>query len=132
MAAGPAGAPHPCIKPQPGLDRLPELLDQFTAAGVDVTFEQVGQVRALPAAGNLAAYRITQEALTNAQKHGDGGPVHIRFAYGRDRLQAEVTNGVRDEAAEDSGYGLIGMRERAAAAAARRSTWLAARAPTLS
>jgi signal transduction histidine kinase len=113
---GKPGDGEPVHPPQPGLDRLPELLGQFHGAGVDVQFEQVGEARPLPAAGNLAAYRITQEALTNARKHGDGGPVRVRFAYDRDRLQVEVINGVGRESAAESGYGLIGMRERAAAA----------------
>ncbi len=74
-------------------------------------------MRPLPAAGSLAAYRITQEALTNARKHGDGGPIAVRFTYGRDRLQMEIANGVRPATGpEGSGYGLIGMRERATAA----------------
>ncbi|WP_436531327.1 sensor histidine kinase [Actinoplanes sp. HUAS TT8] len=110
---GDAEAPH---QPQPGLDRLPELLDEFTAAGAAIEFAQVGDARPLPAAGNLAAYRITQEALTNARKHGDGGPIRVRFTYERDRLQVEIANGAGPSRTEKSGYGLIGMRERAAAA----------------
>lgn len=105
--------PH---QPQPGLDRLPELLESFTAAGATIEFAQVGDVRPLPAAGNLAAYRITQEALTNARKHGDGGPIRVRFSYQRDRLQLEISNGAGPSRTQESGYGLIGMRERAAAA----------------
>lgn len=111
---GDTESPH---QPQPGIDRLPELLESFTAAGASIEFSQVGDARPLPAAGNLAAYRITQEALTNARKHGDGGPVAVRFSYERDRLRLEIANSVRPGSMkETSGYGLIGMRERAAAA----------------
>ncbi|GAA2714669.1 sensor histidine kinase [Actinoplanes palleronii] len=104
-------------QPQPGLDRLPELLETFTASGARITFEQVGDVRPLPASGNLAAYRITQEALTNARKHGDGGTVSVRVTFERDRLVIEVSNGVPEKVVPGAGgFGLIGMRERAAAA----------------
>ncbi|WP_084599588.1 sensor histidine kinase [Actinoplanes subtropicus] len=105
--------------PAPDLARLPELLNGFVAAGVRVEYAQEGESRPLPAAANLAAYRITQEALTNARKHGDGGPVRVCFRYARDRLSIEITNGVaagRPAAGDGSGYGLIGMSERAASA----------------
>jgi signal transduction histidine kinase len=106
-------------EPAPGVARLPDLLDAFAAAGVRVEYALEGEARPLPAAGNLAAYRITQEALTNARKHGDGGPVRVCFRYARDRLAIEITNGVtpgRAAGGDGSGYGLIGMRERAASA----------------
>jgi signal transduction histidine kinase len=105
-------------EPAPDIARLPGLLDAFVAAGVRVEYSEDGEARPLPAAGNLAAYRITQEALTNARKHGDGGPVRVCFRYARDRLVIEISNGVAPgrPAATGSGYGLIGMRERAASA----------------
>lgn len=107
-------------EPAPGIAQLPGLLDAFAAAGVRIDYAQDGEPRPLPATGNLAAYRITQEALTNARKHGDGGPVRVCFRYARDRLVIEITNGVTPApaAADDtrSGYGLIGMRERATSA----------------
>jgi signal transduction histidine kinase len=105
-------------EPQPGIGQVPGLLESFTAAGVRIEFATEGEPIALPASADLAAYRITQEALTNARKHGDGGPVRVRFAYGRDRLVVEISNGVPgySESETEAGYGLVGMRERAIAA----------------
>ncbi|GIF23052.1 signal transduction histidine kinase [Actinoplanes tereljensis] len=108
---------EPDREPAPGIEQLPALFDAFAAAGVRVEFLPEGQARPLPATGNLAAYRITQEALTNARKHGDGGPVRVSFRYGREHLAIEITNGVvPGRPGTEAGYGLIGMRERAASA----------------
>jgi signal transduction histidine kinase len=96
--------------PQPGLDRLPELLADFP----EVSFRQVGPARPLPASVDLAAYRIVQESLTNARKHGTP-PVDLHLTWTRDRLTIDVGNPVR-HGTGGSGYGLIGMRERAGAA----------------
>ncbi|WP_433824706.1 sensor histidine kinase [Actinoplanes sp. CA-015351] len=113
--------------PQPGLSQLTELLDSFTAAGVRIAHAEHGESRVLPASGDLAAYRITQEALTNARKHGRlDEPVRVTLDWQRDDLVIEVTNAVpaapTGGGAEPgltgggSGFGLIGMRERAGAA----------------
>ncbi|GAA2623795.1 sensor histidine kinase [Paractinoplanes durhamensis] len=108
-------------EPAPGIEQLPRLFEAFAAAGVRVEYVPEGEPRPLPASGNLAAYRITQEALTNARKHGDGGPVRVSFRYGREHLAIEITNGVVPGGASgtEAGYGLIGMRERAASAGGR-------------
>ena len=75
-----------------------------------------------PGAIQLAVYRILQEALTNALRHGAGGPVAVRLAWHDDRVEFEVANTVaKDTSAPASsagadtarGHGLIGMRERA-------------------
>ena len=110
------GDSAPETGPQPGLDRLPELIEH-----VEIDFVQEGEPRPLPASADLAAYRIVQEALTNARKHGvPGSPVRLRLAWQRDRLTIEVGNEAGDGVGADvpagSGFGLIGMRERAAAA----------------
>ncbi|HET8959768.1 sensor histidine kinase, partial [Nocardioides sp.] len=71
----------------------------------------------LPPGLDLSAYRIVQEALTNALKHGGRAPTSVRVGYGAETLTIRVSNpSVRAPAAPDSrvGHGLISMRERAA------------------
>ena len=71
---------------------------------------------------DLAAYRIIQESLTNAQKHGDGRPTRLRVEYGENGVALLIENSTSAETTPkttptptSSGYGLIGMRERAIA-----------------
>jgi signal transduction histidine kinase len=108
--------------PQPTLADLEELYAQVRAAGVrlrvDVDPAPPGEP---PAAVQLAVYRILQEALTNALRHGaPGGPVDVRLAWLADRVDVGVRNplppGPRTPKA---GHGLIGMRERAQLAGGR-------------
>jgi signal transduction histidine kinase len=107
--------------PQPGVEQLPELLNQVRNAGLPVAFEVEGEPRELPRGVELTAYRIVQEALTNARKHG--GPqtaarVRIRFDdRGVDVLIEDDGRGASAQLARDGGqdgfgHGLIGMRER--------------------
>ena len=74
----------------------------------------------LPPAADLAAYRVAQEALTNALRHGDGSTaVEVTIDHGADTLTLEVSNGVEPRAAtphEGGGMGIPGMRDRVAAA----------------
>lgn len=108
--------------PQPTLADLDGLYAQVRAAGVDVRVD-VDPVPAAepPAAVQLAVYRILQEALTNALRHGDGGPVSVRLAWlpvgpprGRAEVTLEVRNGLRaGDDPRSTGHGLIGMGERA-------------------
>lgn len=102
-------------EPTPGLSRLPALLDTVRAAGLDVRFQQCGTERELPAMADLAAYRITQEALTNAHKYGTGCTALTLTWHSRD-LTIEVMNAAGGDRATGSGYGIVGMRERATAA----------------
>jgi signal transduction histidine kinase len=102
-------------EPTPGLSRLPALLDTIAAAGLRVGFRQDGEQRELPAMADLAAYRIVQEALTNAHKYGTGS-AELTLTWNRTGLTVDVVNESGHRAAAGSGYGIVGMRERAAAA----------------
>lgn len=111
-----AEATEASTEPTRGLARLSELLDAFAAAGLRVEHRQEGPARELPAVVDLAAYRIVQESLTNAHKHGTG-TARLTVSYGPEAVRIEVGNPVAADARGDgSGYGLVGMRERAAAA----------------
>jgi signal transduction histidine kinase len=107
--------------PQPTLADLEELYAQVRAAGVELRLDvDGGPSRSAPAAVQLAVYRILQEALTTALRHGDGGPVSVRIAWlptavrGAPGVQLEVHNRLRPgDRPSESGHGLIGMGERA-------------------
>ncbi|PJE95856.1 two-component sensor histidine kinase [Streptomyces carminius] len=111
-------------EPAPGLSRLPELLQSFRRAGLEVSVRQEGTARPLPPGVDLTAYRIIQEALTNVTKHAGTGSARVRLDWNRDHVTVTVTDDGGDartapvaSALSDRppGYGLIGMRERAAA-----------------
>ncbi|MGA3526557.1 sensor histidine kinase [Melissospora conviva] len=113
-----ADDPEMTTEPTQGLSKLSGLLDGLAAAGLQVEYRRNGTVRDLPAGVDLAAYRIIQESLTNAKKHGSGGRAHLTLTYARDGVTAEVTNPIdprRELSAAGTGRGLVGMRERAAA-----------------
>ncbi|MBY0690216.1 sensor histidine kinase [Microbacterium marinilacus] len=102
--------------PQPSLADLEQLYAQVRAAGVDLRVDvDPAPAGDQPASVQLAVYRILQEALTNALRHGDGGPVDVGLSWWSDRVGLQVRNGIRADArpAEPGGHGLIGMRERA-------------------
>ncbi|MFC3452670.1 sensor histidine kinase [Amycolatopsis speibonae] len=106
-------------EPVPGLARLTDMLDALAAAGLTVRREQVGEARELPAVVDLAAYRILQEALTNAQKYGTGS-ASVTITYTADALTLDVVNNTAaDRIPTRSGYGILGMRERATTAGGR-------------
>jgi signal transduction histidine kinase len=97
-----------------GLASLDTLLAHHQAAGLEVTLVTAGAQRPLGAAADQAAYRILQEALTNAARHG-AGSARIELRFGEAALQLSVTNPVpaRGSPRSGGGHGLIGMRERA-------------------
>ncbi|MFE6041287.1 sensor histidine kinase [Streptomyces sp. NPDC056452] len=103
--------------PAPGLDRLPELVDQAAAAGLTVTVEADGAPGAVPPGTDLAAFRIVQEALTNVVRHSGSRSAEVRIAYGSEgiRLRIDDEGPATGGDAGGSGNGLVGMRERAAA-----------------
>jgi signal transduction histidine kinase len=98
----------------PRLASLETLVAHHAAGGLDVTVATAGSPRPLGAAVDLAAYRILQEALTNAARHGSGA-AQVQLAFGEAALRLTITNAVTDGDPErtNSGHGLIGMRERA-------------------
>ena len=100
--------------PQPGLAELDGLLDSARSGGVRVTSSVSGPARALPQGIDLSAYRILQEALSNAMRHAPGSTVLVELTYAPSALVIKVHNDAY--AAQDgdaAGHGLIGMRERA-------------------
>ncbi|WP_367135550.1 MULTISPECIES: sensor histidine kinase [Streptomyces] len=103
--------------PQPTLARLDELVGKVRAAGPDVAVSVTGVRRALPPGVELSAFRIVQEALSNAMRHAPGASVEVGIGYGADSLTVRVVNSAPDGPAPPSrgaGHGLLGMRERAA------------------
>ena len=102
------------LDPQASLADLPHLLETADASGHRVDFEESGQARPLAPAASLAAYRIVQEALTNARRHGGHGVTHLRLAWSDSTLHLEVTNPVRaGQPPAHPGHGIHGMDERA-------------------
>ncbi|MGZ4572481.1 MAG: sensor histidine kinase [Blastococcus sp.] len=101
--------------PQPGLDRLGDLVDGLQRAGLPVRVEIDGETTGLPAALDVTAYRVLQEALTNVLKHAAGEWVLVRVRVTGDAVVLEVTDGGPARAGGlSSGHGLVGMRERVA------------------
>jgi signal transduction histidine kinase len=101
-------------EPVPGLDQLPDLLASFAATGLVVEQTISGPVRCLPATVDLAAYRIVQEALTNASKHAGGAGVTLDLGYDAEEVRIVVADrGDGVSASDGTGHGLLGMRERA-------------------
>jgi signal transduction histidine kinase len=111
--------------PTPGLARLPELAQLTRAAGLPVRIEVSGPARTLPAAVDLAAYRIVQESLTNVARHAGPGAATVRLGYREGGVSVEVIDNGRGAAGgrgapggrsgTGTGSGIAGMTERAAA-----------------
>jgi signal transduction histidine kinase len=101
------------LAPQPGLDNLEELLAQVRAAGLAVELEVEGDRLGLPLGVDVSAYRVVQEALTNALKHAGHANTRVRLRYGRDSVEVEVEDdGAGTGNGHVGGHGLVGMRER--------------------
>ncbi len=120
-SGGSEETPDP-TQPTPGLARLDALADGVRAAGLPVTVTVTGQPRDLPAITDLSAFRIIQEALTNALRHAGPATAAVAVDYRTDELCVEITDTGRGltssaaAAAYVAGHGLRGMRERATAA----------------
>jgi signal transduction histidine kinase len=129
---------RPEVAPQPGLEDLDTLLESARTGGVTVSSGVTGTPRPIPEGVNLSAYRIVQEALSNAMRHAPGSAVQVRLFYGEAALVIEVrssggrpapqpagqpgraglamkgaSEGGMGRGAGGGGHGIIGMRERA-------------------
>jgi signal transduction histidine kinase len=130
LAPSAVGEDEQHLTPQPSLSRLSPLIDRFAFAGLPVEVRISGQPRPLPAGIDLTAYRIVQEALTNALKHGDRAKAEVTIRYADRFLRVEVLNtgpsALRDTPAASEGHacaanhpsgtgtgrGLLGLAER--------------------
>jgi signal transduction histidine kinase len=118
---------HPQTEgPQPALADLNRLLDQLRASGLTISFTTKGTPLQLGTGQQLAVYRIVQEALTNALRHGDAkSEVVVRFEWASDELMIRVTSALLAAPATAElrlGHGLAGMKERAALVGGSLST----------
>ncbi|MDT0477204.1 histidine kinase [Streptomyces sp. DSM 41014] len=108
--------------PAPSPGTLGELVAHTRAAGQPVRLTEHGERRPMPSAVELAAYRVVQEALTNALKHAPGHPTHVQVRYGHEEIEVEVTTepapargavpAPRRAPVRGGGHGLVGLRER--------------------
>jgi signal transduction histidine kinase len=106
--------------PAPGLDQVDALVETMASSGLRTTLQTRGEPRPLAQLADLAAYRVVQESLTNALKHGSG-TAELLVDHRPDTVAIEVLNPVRaaDASSPGTGHGLVGMRERIAAVAGR-------------
>jgi signal transduction histidine kinase len=101
------------LAPQPSLKELDRLVEQVQAAGLPVQVAVEGEPRELPPGVDLSAYRIVQEALTNALKHSGPARARVTLRYSTDELELEIADdGPGTGDGSGSGHGLVGMRER--------------------
>jgi signal transduction histidine kinase len=109
---------EPSRAPQPGLEQLNDLIDEAReSAGASTRLIVRGAVRPLDRGIELTAYRIVQEALTNARRHAPGAPVDVELSYCPEALRLRVRDSGPGPGrlGEQAGHGLVGMRERVAA-----------------
>ena len=103
------------LAPQPGLDDLESLIEQTRLAGLPVELRVEGTRRPVPLGADLSAYRIAQEALTNARKHAGEAHATVTVRYGAEALELEITDdGSGSGKGDGGGHGLVGMHERVA------------------
>ncbi|MEV4536101.1 histidine kinase [Asanoa sp. NPDC049518] len=109
--------------PQPSLSRLSPLVDRIAFAGLPVEVRIAGEPRPLPSGVDVTAYRIVQEALTNALKHGTGGRAEVTVRYAERSLRVEVLTSGPSVLTGDppalpdpngAGRGLLGLKQRVA------------------
>ncbi|MDQ7807584.1 histidine kinase [Amycolatopsis sp. A133] len=102
-------------EPAPGVAQFSSLVELFRASGLDLKWTSAGESRPLPETVDLVAYRVVQEALTNAHRHGTG-TAHLSVTYTTSALVLEVVNAVRTGGrVPGTGLGLVGMSERTGA-----------------
>jgi signal transduction histidine kinase len=103
------------VEPPTGVAAVEGLVERHRAAGLDVSLEITGDRAHVTPGVDRSAFRILQEALTNAARHGDGS-AEVRVSFAPDALDLTVTNPLRRDRTgrtEGGGHGVIGMRERA-------------------
>lgn len=106
------------LEPAPTLEAVVELVERARGSGLDVSLDLRGnRPQRLPEAVQVAAFRIVQESLTNAQRHAAGAPAHVSVTFEPERLLVAIENGigVASNGGGGLGVGLIGMKERAEA-----------------
>ena len=101
------------VAPLPVAGDIDELVESFRSAGADVGLTVTGDLASLGSARGLAAYRIVQEALTNATRHAPGEPVTVAVTVDGGTATVAVRNGGDADPDAPVGNGLLGMRERA-------------------
>jgi signal transduction histidine kinase len=101
------------MAPAPGLEGAGTLVESMRRAGLEVAERVEGEPYALPEIANLTAFRVVQESLTNALKHGTG-TAELKLEYSPTAVVIEIRNPVRDVVTPSTagGHGLVGMRER--------------------
>jgi signal transduction histidine kinase len=103
-------------QPAPSLDQVDGLVDTMRHAGLDVSWSVSGTPTSLGPGTELAAYRLVQESLTNARKHG-AGRADLVIRHAPTVVTIDVANSLRPDSTDGGvGHGLVGMRERVAAA----------------
>ncbi|MFF0815936.1 sensor histidine kinase [Rhodococcus sp. NPDC003318] len=110
LGNGPSGS-----RPEPGIDDVGDLVDDFRRAGLPVRFEIHGDPSGITAATGLGVYRVSQESLANVVKHAPGSDADVRVAIGADAVTVDVRNRLRGAVPppdRNPGNGLRGMRER--------------------
>ena len=105
----------PALAPQPSLEHLDRLIAHTGESGLPVELKIEGRPEPLPPGVDLTAYRLVQEALTNAVKHANAGHADVLVRYGDGYVEVTVTDdGTGDGGGDSGGHGLVGMRERVA------------------
>jgi signal transduction histidine kinase len=104
----------PTRSPPPGLGRLDDLCHRMSTAGVQVRMDTTGSPRDLPAAVDIAGYRVVQESLTNVLRHSAAKVASVRIGYETDAVVISVANPVASVPSGRAGLGIAGMRERVA------------------
>jgi signal transduction histidine kinase len=104
------------VEPPAGLAALETLVERYRAAGLTIDVRTEGERRVLPQRLDQAAYRIVQESLTNAARHGTGAAV-VEISFGESELELTISNpapAAPEDGGGERGHGILGMRERAA------------------
>lgn len=114
-STGPGWGSAVPLRPAPDLHAVAELIEEAVVAGQRVDSSLPDELPDVPGPVGRAAYRVVQEALTNAAKHAAGAEVRVELAVRGGALEVDVRNGRGERTAlarQGSGFGLVGMRER--------------------